>query len=248
MLMCYTISSYIVEVRSTDSMHHQQAKGFTQHHSSLQRSGAGFTLIELIITISILAVLVAIVVVALNPAEQLARARDTKRVADLDGIRTALNLYAATATGTINLTGDTATANDYCVNGSGSGGKRYYINSVPGTFTSPGSFTTVTSTGQSVPSATVVASTTTWLPALLGQTPGGSPLAVLPLDPTNGSGTGSTYFYAYACEKNNKTYELTARLESTYFSTALNLPGTDGGNSSSTYEVGTDLTLIPNAF
>ena len=36
----------------------------------------GFTLIELIITISILAILVTILVVAINPAEQLARSRD----------------------------------------------------------------------------------------------------------------------------------------------------------------------------
>jgi prepilin-type N-terminal cleavage/methylation domain-containing protein len=204
----------------------------------------GFTLIELIITISILAVLVAILVVALNPAEQLARARDTKRVADLDALRTALNLYLAQATGTPNLSGDT-TANNRCIGGAGT--VSFFMNTASATGTIPSGFTAiVTSTGQSVATSTASASFH-WLPALVGATPGGSPLANLPLDPTNGTGVSTSSFYGYGCRSSNKTFEITARLESSYFQTDLDLDGTDGGNSSSTFEVGTDLSIVPNA-
>jgi len=53
----------------------------------------GFTLIELLVVIAILAVLMSVVVVTINPAEMLKKTRDTKRISDLDALRTALNLY-----------------------------------------------------------------------------------------------------------------------------------------------------------
>ena len=206
----------------------------------------GFTLIELIITVAILAILVSILVVALNPAEQLARSRDAKRIADLDAIKTALNLYSATATGTISMDGN-STANSTCLGGTGV--DTWFNNNngaaaAAATSTGTGLIAVVTSTGQSVASGTAVVAST-WMPAILGQTPGGAPLSNLPLDP-NGGGS-DTYYYSYAC-RSNKTYELKARMDSTYFKTDLNIPGTDGGNSSSTYEAGTDLTIINPGF
>jgi hypothetical protein len=45
-----------------------------------------------------------------------------------------------------------------------------------------------------------------------------------------------------------RNYELTARLESSYFQNDLDLDGTDGGNSTSTYEVGTKLDIIPSGY
>ena len=51
----------------------------------------GFTLIELLVVVAIIAVLAAISVVALNNAR--ARARDSKRLADIKQIQTALELY-----------------------------------------------------------------------------------------------------------------------------------------------------------
>jgi len=200
----------------------------------------GFTLIELIIVVAILAVLVSILVVALNPGEQLARARDAKRVADLDGIKSAINLYTSTATGTVNLSGDSP-ANNRCFSNSA---PTLFVNTGGAVATSTGLPTTVTSTAQTVATSTATAAIG-WLPVLLGQTPGGAPLSVLPLDPTNGTGANTSFFYAYGC-KGSSAYELTARLESAYYKTDLNLIGTDGGNSTSTYETGTDLTIIPN--
>ncbi|MBI2591679.1 MAG: prepilin-type N-terminal cleavage/methylation domain-containing protein [Candidatus Brennerbacteria bacterium] len=202
-----------------------------------QKQIKGFTLIELIITISILAILIAIVVVALNPAEQLQRSRDTKRVADLDAIKTALNLYLAQATTTVNMSG-AGTANQNCIGGGGT--PSLYVNTTGAPTLQSGNLTAlVTSTNQTVGSAG-------WLGARIDQTPGGAPLASLPLDPTNGAGALTTFYYGYGCRASNNTFEITARLESNFYKTDLDQDGTDGGNSTSTYEVGTDLTIVQN--
>lgn len=203
----------------------------------------GFTLIELIVVIAIVAILVTIVAVAINPAEQLARARDSKRVSDLDAIRAALNLYAAQATTTPNLSGD-ATINDRCKDGSGV--DTYFVNTA-GSPSAPTGFTTASSTAQGVCTTAACATTASWLPALIGSTPGGSPISNMPLDPSNGTGNSTVLYYAFACKQNDRTYELTARLESTYYKDDLNLDGTDGGEQGSTstaYEVGTNLRIL----
>lgn len=55
---------------------------------------SGFTLIEVLLVIAILAILAAIVIVALNPAKQLATARDGQRSSDVFAILNALHQYA----------------------------------------------------------------------------------------------------------------------------------------------------------
>lgn len=195
----------------------------------------GFTLIELIITVAILAILISIVVVALNPAEQLQRARDARRIADLDALKTSFNLYLAQATGTINLSGD-STPNNRCVGGAGT--DTVFANSI-GATDLQGLVAIATSTGQTVAASAPVTLSTSWLPALLGSTPGGSPLSNLPLDPTN----SATRYYSYTCSTTNNAYELNARLESSYYSMEVDLDGTDGGNNA-IYEVGTNLSIM----
>jgi len=55
----------------------------------------GFTLIELLVVIGILAILLAIVLIAINPAKQFGQANDTKRASDVNTILNAINQYMA---------------------------------------------------------------------------------------------------------------------------------------------------------
>lgn len=66
-----------------------------------QRSHAGFTLIELIVVMGIIAVLAAIVIIAVNPARQLAQARNSTRSSDVSTIHKAINQYRTANAGAL---------------------------------------------------------------------------------------------------------------------------------------------------
>lgn len=68
----------------------------------------------------------------------------------------------------------------------------------------------------------------------------GAPVSNLPTDPVN----NSTYYMAYTAIQSLLTYEMNVDLESTkYNSGSGNLESTDGGNSATLYEIGTDAAL-----
>lgn len=55
----------------------------------------GFTLIELLVVIGILAILLSIVLIAINPARQFGQANDTRRRSDVTAILNAVGAYSA---------------------------------------------------------------------------------------------------------------------------------------------------------
>jgi prepilin-type N-terminal cleavage/methylation domain-containing protein len=77
----------------------------------------GFTLIELLVVIGILAILLAITLIAINPARQFGQANDTKRRSDITQVLNAIGQYTASNGGILpaaisGLAADTATSLD----------------------------------------------------------------------------------------------------------------------------------------
>lgn len=144
----------------------------------------GFTLIELVIVIGILAILATVVVLVLNPAQLLAQARDSQRVSDLGSVKSAIALYLATASSPAVGAGPKSTFTATCAFG---------------TCTVPAS--------SSIP----LVDGNGWVVINLTGTSGGSALSALPIDPLNNSTSSQ---YAYAGDATNLTFELDARLES----------------------------------
>ena len=60
-----------------------------------KKSEKGFTLIELLVVIGILAVLLSIVLIAINPARQFGQANNTQRRSNVTAILNAIGAYAA---------------------------------------------------------------------------------------------------------------------------------------------------------
>ncbi len=67
----------------------------------MRKKQSGFTLIELLVVIGILAVLLAIVLIAINPARQFAQANNAKRSSDVNAILNAIHQYSADNKGNI---------------------------------------------------------------------------------------------------------------------------------------------------
>lgn len=77
----------------------------------------GFTLIELLVVIGILAILLAITLIAINPARQFGQANDTKRRSDVTAILNALGQYSASNTGNLPAAMATVSATPVAITG-----------------------------------------------------------------------------------------------------------------------------------
>ncbi len=64
----------------------------TGYHIPNTKYQKGFTLLELLIVIGILAILAAVTILVINPAELLKRARDSSRISDLNTLKTVIGL------------------------------------------------------------------------------------------------------------------------------------------------------------
>lgn len=67
----------------------------------LSKKSEGFTLIELLVVVGILAILLAITLIAINPARQFAQANNTKRSSDVNAVLNAVGQYAADNNGAL---------------------------------------------------------------------------------------------------------------------------------------------------
>jgi len=199
----------------------------------------GFTLLELVIVIGILAVLGAVSVLVLNPAQLFAQARDTTRVEDMAVMRNALALYLSMTTSPD-------------MDGAQTCASMCFVANTSVTANCGGRHGTKTVT----PDTTREVDGNGWIPVNIASIPVGAPLSVLPIDPTN----DGTYFYSYACDNTAKTLELNAKMESSRYRCGGtdDKERTDGGNKPATaatacngtqpsqdevYEIGTDSGL-----
>lgn len=216
----------------------------------------GFTLLELLIVLSVIVILAVALILVINPAETLKKSRDSQRISDLTTLKTALGIYSTTKTPVLLDNGTNST----CKSGSGAGtygaGNKIYY-SYPSN--SPGAaITDATLDGgtTSVPAAAQVTNTnltntdgTGWLPVNFSGITGGSPISALPTDPVNtvasvSSIASTDLVYRYVCNSTSLTYEIDVPLESTAYTVDDNRLTKDGGNNSSYYEVGTNLQLL----
>ncbi len=184
----------------------------------MRNSEHGFTLLELLIVIAIIAILASVVMVVINPAELLKKARDSQRVSDLASLRTAIGLY---------LTDVTSPDLDY----SGTCGTNLWYSD-----TGTDALSGYTATHPSSVASSTAVDGTGWIPINLTSISTGSPLASLPIDPKS----ASHYYYTYECNSSSLTYEIDAKFESTYYTTSIDSDGNDGGNAPTLYEVGND--------
>ncbi len=191
----------------------------------------GFTLLELLIVIGILAILAAVTVLVINPAQLLKRARDSQRMSDLSTLQTAIGLYLTDAaspsivgTGNCYFTISAGTPN-YCA-----------VSAAGCTAVNCATTTDYQKTNGSG-----------WIPINFNIISGGSPLGSLPTDPTNSSGTTHAAHLYYTYKANTSlAYEINANLESAYYiqGGTTDKESKDGGNAPEIYEVGNSTTLM----
>lgn len=233
---------------------------------------AGFTLLELLIVISIIAILSVALVFMLNPAEALKRSRDAQRISDLSTLKTAIGvMLASTTTPSLDNFAAAAAAGSCFTVQPGNG--TLALN----TATAKIAYSTTSIACTAIPAAGADAGTTFgainawcsagtaavdgagWIKIVFKNLTSGSPISNLPVDPTNTvtavTPAKTDLVYRYACQngtsatvasgKPGYVFELNAVLESTAYTVDDNKMTKDGGDNDDKYEVGNNLNLLP---
>jgi prepilin-type N-terminal cleavage/methylation domain-containing protein len=186
----------------------------------------GFTLLELLLVIGILGILGGVSLLILNPTELLAATRDSERLSDM---RILSQLFASYTTQVSELYGNPediylSLPDDHLDCSS------YDLPDLPFGY----SYHCVSETNlKKVDGAG-------WIPVNFNSIPGGSPMASLPIDPTN----NSSYYYSFV---EGGSYSLISFLESQkqIQSKPTDYPNATNRQNDFTYVIGTDLDLVP---
>jgi prepilin-type N-terminal cleavage/methylation domain-containing protein len=186
----------------------------------LLRKIAGFTLIEMLVVIAIVAVLALVVILYINPAELLRQARDSTRLSDMSTIHDALSIYQSDVSGgSLGLSG-------VC-----------YIGSSVGTSTA--SCDLYFPSAESVATSTSIANDDTgWIPVNFTNISSGTPIPTIPVDPRGTS--DPSYMYSYVSTSTSARFKLAAKMESITYGKDGNKDAvsTDSGYSDTTFETG----------
>ncbi|MDP1688939.1 MAG: LamG-like jellyroll fold domain-containing protein [bacterium] len=176
---------------------------------------SGFTLLELLIVIGILAILAVAIIWVLNPLEYNRQAKDSNRISDLMVVRGALDLVAfeEKSLGTTNYVSVSIPDTDSTCSNLG-------LPVLPATWfyrcVTVANLRKVDSNG--------------WIPVDFTKLSIGSPLSTLPIDPVNTTSTGQ--YYAYIT---GPSFKITALFESEKLAPYMNK---DGGPDPGLYEIG----------
>ena len=221
-----------------------QKKKFSPYHFCYKNTG--FTLLELLIVIAILAILSATLLFLVNPVEIFKKTRDTKRVSDLKEMSKTISYLIEQTGGTLDMDGPFQSNTCY-----GETDQTIYLSLVDSTSTCQ----TLRTSGDlpdppagwkyhCVTSQSDLAKVdgSGWLPINFSQTTYlTSKIAVDPLNQTNGA--SQELFFSYVCNNSSKTFEINCMLESNKYSSLMS---NDGGNENTKYEIGNDLSLTPS--
>lgn len=185
----------------------------------------GFTLLELLIVISILAVLGTISVLFLNPVEYMKQGRDTKRLVDIGALN--VGLAEAYSSG-VSLGGAATTV---------------YVSLVDTVSTCANLGLPPLPTGYQYHCVTTATDLKKvdgngWVPVNFTTVQGGSSVTLLPTDPIN----NAAYFYTYV---SGGKFAISAALESDKYMKQSALA--DGGPNPAKIEMGSDLSLLAKA-
>ena len=238
-----------------------------------EKREGGFTLLELLIVIAIIAILSIALVFMLNPAETLKKARDAQRISDLKSVKTALGIMLTSSStpsldnfGTnICLTATDGTGTNTVNTGAGkisySAPAGVLCGAVPAAGADAATTFGPTNTWCRSVAEDVAGKVdgTGWIPVNLKALTGGTPISSFPVDPVNtvsASPVASNLVYRYACQNGTSgtaasakpafVFEIDAALESNAYTAEDDKRAKDGGDHSTLYEVGNTLNLLPS--